>query len=163
MKMKSLTLFFFGILKIAVALVPDPKAPYLQNIIKIEGKFKKDKNLMWRKKGRERLCAIPLKFQRRIFSVNQSAIKSQERIEKKKKGSWCLLLILIFAEWSYFCRNSDEQRRQRKQHSSFTLMLRADSEVWKQTCDIEFLFKAERGRPKADWAKSLLIYFGQAS
>ena len=40
MKMKSLTLFFFGILKIAVALVPDPKASYLQNIIKIEGKFK---------------------------------------------------------------------------------------------------------------------------
>ena len=36
MKMKSLTLFFFGILKIAVALVPDPKA--LQNVIKIEGK-----------------------------------------------------------------------------------------------------------------------------
>ena len=46
MKMKSLTLFFFGILKIAVALVPDPKASYLQNIIKIEGKFKKDENLM---------------------------------------------------------------------------------------------------------------------
>ena len=37
MRMKSLTLFFFGILKIAVALVPDPKAPD-QNVIKIEGK-----------------------------------------------------------------------------------------------------------------------------
>ena len=37
MKMKSLTLFFFGIFKIAVALVPDPKAPD-QNVIKIEGK-----------------------------------------------------------------------------------------------------------------------------
>ena len=37
MKMKSLTLFFFGIFKIAVALVSDPKAPD-QNVIKIEGK-----------------------------------------------------------------------------------------------------------------------------
>ena len=46
MKMKSLTLFFFGILKIAVALVPDPKAHDLQNVIKIEGKFKKNRNLM---------------------------------------------------------------------------------------------------------------------
>ena len=33
MKMKSLTLFFFGIFKIAVALGPDPKAHDLQNVI----------------------------------------------------------------------------------------------------------------------------------
>ena len=97
MKMKSLTLFFFGILKIAVALVPDPKASYLQNIIKIEGKFKKDKNLMWRKKGSREALRNSFEVPKADF-LGQSKCNQEPREDRKKEERK-----LVSSSYSDFC------------------------------------------------------------